>query len=118
MMTIDTPAVVNVPLRTDEGGVIRVANTRVTLLTIVGSYLSGETPELIHEGFPTVTLADIYAVIAYYLANQAEIDAYMQEIDAAAQKRREEHERNDPKAQAFNAKMRALLAESRKSDPA
>ncbi len=113
---IDAPATVAVPLQTDEYGVIRVGETRVTLLTIVGRYRAGDTPQVIHDGFPTVSLADIYAVIAYYLAHQDAIDAYIQQIEAEAEKQRQEHEANDAKAAAFNAKMRELLAEKRKSD--
>lgn len=113
---IDAPATVDVPLRTDEHGVIRVGKTRVTLLTIVGRYRAGDTPEQIHEGFPTVSLADIYAVLAYYLAHQDTVDAYIQQIEAEAERRRQEHEASDPKAAAFNARMRTLLAEKRKSD--
>lgn len=115
---IDVPTTVDVPLRTDEHGVIRVGNTRVTLLTLISRYRMGDTPEMIHEAFPTVSLADIYAVIAYYLAHQASIDAYIQQIEAESDRQRQEHEANDPKAAAFNAKMRALLAEKRKSDEA
>ncbi len=53
---------------------IRVGQTRVTLLTIVTRCQAGDSPEDIHRGFPTVPLGDIYAVRAYYLAHQAEID--------------------------------------------
>lgn len=108
---IDAPPTVDVPIRTDEHGVIRVGKTRVTLLTIVGRYRVGDTPEQIHEGFPTVSVADIYAVIAYYLANQEAVDTYIQRIEAEAVQRRQEHEANDPKAAAFSAKMRAVLAD-------
>lgn len=113
---IDMPTTVDVPLRTDEHGVIRVGDTRVTLLTIVGRYRVGDTPEQIHAGFPTVPVADIYAVIAYYLAHRDEVDTYIDQVETEAETRRQAHEANDPKAAAFNAKMRALLAEKRKSD--
>lgn len=106
---IATPMAIDVPLRTDENGVIRVGDTRVTLITIVGCHNRGETPQEIHEGFPTVSLADIYAVIAYYLAHQDEVDAYISRVKEDAERLRQEHEANDPKAAAFNVKMRTLL---------
>ncbi len=115
-MMINTPIALEVPLRTDENGVIRVGNTRVTLMTIVGCYQRNDTPEAIHEGFPTVPLADIYAVIAYYLANRDEVDEYIREEEAEGERLRREHEANDPKAAAFNAKMRAALEEKRKKE--
>jgi uncharacterized protein (DUF433 family) len=113
---ISTPAVVDVPLRTDEDGVIRVGKTRVTLMTIVQRYRAGDTPELIHEGFPSVPLVDIYSVIAYYLAHSEEIDAYIKQIIAEAQQMRHDHEANNPKVAESNARLRALLREKRSKD--
>lgn len=79
-----------VPIRTDQHGIIRIANTRVTLDVVVARYQQGETPEQINQGFPTLKLADIYAVISYYLNNKDEVDAYLRQQDEeAAQTRRE-----------------------------
>lgn len=82
----------DLPLQVDAEGVIRIRDTRVTLYTLVKTYQLGETPEDLHEGFPTVSLADIYAVIAYYLAHQAEIDAYLRDIDEEAERKRQHWE--------------------------
>ncbi len=111
-----TPATIDVPLRTDQDGVLRVGNTRVTLLVLLGAYNRGDTAEEIAEGFDTLKLEDIYAVISYYLSHRAEVDSYIQRIKDEAEKRRQEHEANDPRAAAFNAKMRKLLDEKRKQD--
>lgn len=87
-----------IPLRTDEHGAIRVANTRVTLDSIVNFYLQGESPEDLHRGFPTVPLSDVYAVIAYYLAHRAEVDAYLKRRnDEAERVLQEVEERYPPK---------------------
>jgi uncharacterized protein (DUF433 family) len=110
---ISTPTIVDVPLRTDQDGVIRIGNSCVTLLTVVQRHRVGDTPEEIHEGFSTVPLADIYAVIAYYLAHQAEVDAYLHQILKTAEAQRQQHEANDPKASAFKAKLRKLRDEKR-----
>jgi len=91
---ISTPVAVNVPLRTDA--VIRIGASRVTLHTLISLYRSGETPEALHEGFPTVSLADIYATIAYYLANQEVVDAYLRQIDEDAERFRCEYEAKHP----------------------
>ena len=115
---ISMPAVIDVPLRTDQDGVIRVGQTRVTLITIVQRYRVGDAPEAIHEGFPTVPLADIYAVIAYYLAHREEVDAYISQVDAEADRRRQQFEANNPQVAASNTKMRVLLDEKRKKDRA
>jgi len=101
------------PPHTDQDGVIRVAGTRVTLMTIVGRYHTGDTPEQIHEGFPTVSLEDIEAVIAFYLAHQVEVDDYIRQEKAEAERWRQEYEANNPKAAEVNAKLRRLLDEKR-----
>jgi uncharacterized protein (DUF433 family) len=83
-MMIPDPPTMTIPLSTDEHGAIRVSGTRVTLDSIIHRYLQGQSPEALHEGFPTVPLTDIYAVIAYYLAHREDIDLYLhQQVDAA-----------------------------------
>jgi uncharacterized protein (DUF433 family) len=79
-----------VPLHTDADGVIRVAGTRVTLDTVVAAYRKGETPEQIAQDYSSLQIADIYAVIAYYLRHQDEVAAYLEargrKADAARRK--------------------------------
>lgn len=66
-----------VPLRTDEGGVVRVGNTRVSLQSVVYDYNNGATAEQIAFDFQTLDLADIHAVIAYYLRHRDEVERYL-----------------------------------------
>lgn len=75
-----------VPLRFDETGTVRVSGTRVTLDTVLGAYLRGDSPEQIAEGFPSLSVADIYSVLSYYLRHRAEVDTYLEqrEHEAAA----------------------------------
>jgi uncharacterized protein (DUF433 family) len=65
------------PLRIDEGGAIRVGKSRVSLDLVVEQYENGMTPEEIVHAYDTLTLADIHAVIAYYLRHQEEVRAYL-----------------------------------------
>lgn len=80
MLTL--PDSVALPLKQDPNGTIRVSDTRVTLHTIISAYRLGQGPEAIHASFPSVPLADVYAVIGYYLANREVVDAHMREVDA------------------------------------
>ena len=66
-----------VPLITDADGVVRVGHTRVTLDTVVAAFHEGATAEEIVAQYPVLSLADVYAVIGYYLQQQTEIDAYL-----------------------------------------
>jgi len=94
MMAI--PEMVALPLKMDEHGAIRVSGTRVTLDTLIGFYRQGEMAEALHEGFPTVPLADIHAVISYYLANQQEVNAYLNSRAAEADRIRAQWEACHP----------------------
>ncbi len=94
------------PLRIDERGVVRIGDTRVTLSSIVRCYQRGDSPESIHEGFPSVSLADVYATITYYLRHQEEVDAYLADEDAAAERLRRQIEADYPPA--FREKLRRL----------
>ncbi|MEO5924035.1 MAG: DUF433 domain-containing protein [Bryobacteraceae bacterium] len=58
-----------------EGG-LYVAGTRVSLDSIVQCFQEGMSAETILSEFETLTLAQVYGAIAYYLDNQAPVDAY------------------------------------------
>ena len=73
------------PLRVDEDGVVRIASTRVTLDTLVRAFHDGCTPEEIASRYPSLELAEVYAVIAHYLAHRTEIDTYLAERGAQAE---------------------------------
>jgi len=94
-------------LRVDEVGVVRVGASRVTLDTLIGSYRYGNTAEEIVQQFPSLSLAEVHAAIAYYLTHVTEVEAYL-------------HERERDAAEAFGgdedkaaryARLSALLEE-------
>src|SRR5215469_3759454 len=79
-MTIGTTATTQtIPLVKHETGVIRVAGTRVSLDSVLYAFLDGSTPEEIVFQYPSLQLADVYTIIAHYLQNRAELDAYLSE---------------------------------------
>ena len=64
----------------------------------------GNTAEDIQSHFPALRLADIYAVIAYYLNHRAEVEAYLESHEAAVAQTWEEIEsRSD--YQAFRQRL-------------
>ena len=93
-----TPAVASepVPLKTDRDGVIRVGGTRVTLDIVIAAYKKGDTPEQIAQDYSSVQTADIYAVIAYYLRHQEEVEAYLERRRAEAEEVRREFKERFP----------------------
>ena len=86
-----------IPLVIDIDGVIHVGKTRVTLDTVISAFLDGATAEEIAHQYPSLDLADVYSVIAYYLRRHDEVDAYLQRRREQAEKIREQNEsRFDP----------------------
>lgn len=81
-----------VPLVTDVDGVVRIGKTRVTLDTVISAFLDGATAEEVTHQYPSLNLADVYAVIAYYLRRHDEVDAYLQQRLLQAGKLREQNE--------------------------
>ena len=59
-----------------------VAGTRVSLDSVVYTFLDGYSPESIVDSFPTLTLEQVYGAITYYLAHRTEIDAYLEQSEA------------------------------------
>jgi len=82
-----------VPSDTDADGVIRVGGTRLTFDTVIAAFEAGATPEEIVQQYPSVTVADIYWGIAYYLRHQSEVRAYLAQRQRQAALVREENER-------------------------
>jgi uncharacterized protein (DUF433 family) len=61
----------------ERDGNYYVAGTRVSLDSIVHAFRRGESPEIICQNFELLRLDEVHGAIAYYLANQADIDAYL-----------------------------------------
>jgi uncharacterized protein (DUF433 family) len=79
---INSPSIVQVPLRYENDGSIRIGKTRVLLEILLRTFLRGASPEAIVESYPSLGLDEVYAVIAYYLANRSELDAYLKQVEA------------------------------------
>ena len=63
-----------------------VAGTRTTVHRIAVWYKMGQSPEEIARELPQLSLAGVYAALAYYHANQAEIDTELA-ADSAEEER-------------------------------
>jgi uncharacterized protein (DUF433 family) len=79
----------------DRDGVIRVGGTRMTLDTVVRAFNERHTAEEIVSHFPALKLADVYAVISYYLNNRVAVREYLQQQEAADEVWREIEKSSD-----------------------
>ena len=94
-----------VPLRADERGALRVGETRITLDVLINEYEDGADAESIVHDYPSLRLADVYAVIAYYLRHQDAVNDYLRTRQTEAAALRREIESCQPN----NAELRAKL---------
>lgn len=74
---------------------IRVKGTRVGIETILWDYLEkGRTVDQIVEDYPSVNREQVHATLTYYWRNRAQVDAYLQDIEADYEARYAEQMRN------------------------
>lgn len=87
-----------IPLEVDADGIVRVGGTRVTFETVVTAFEEGATAEEILYQYPSLALADVYAVIGYYLRRRPEVEAYLCWRQQQAENvRRQNESRFDPR---------------------
>jgi uncharacterized protein (DUF433 family) len=82
-----------------------VAGTRVSLDSVVIPFLDGESADSIAWNFPSLTLEQVHGSLAFYLANRAEIDGYLERARAEYEARRAASRAADP---AFHRRLAAL----------
>ena len=90
------------PLQEDEHGVLRVADSRVPIDLLVYAYRNGATAEEIALDYPTLKLADIYAVLSFYLLHQEDVDAYLEVQEELSEQKRRAVLRQSPRRNCMN----------------
>jgi len=78
----------------DEG--YWIANSRVSLDTIVYAFLDGQSPESIAQSLPVLTLEQVYGAIAFFLAHQSDIETYLEQSQADFEAKRKASRESDP----------------------
>jgi uncharacterized protein (DUF433 family) len=64
-------------LKDDGKGGLRIGKSRVLLELLIQAHLEGDSPEAILRRYPTLTLADVYTVIAFNLRHPADVEEYL-----------------------------------------
>src|SRR2546422_961683 len=103
------------PFKLTDDGTIRIADSRVTLDSVLHHYKLGASAEQIVQKFPALDLADVYAAISYYLNNEEATEKYLRQQEARGNEIQETIE-SDPQYQRTSANLRARLL-ARKSEP-
>jgi uncharacterized protein (DUF433 family) len=63
----------------DERGVAWIDDSNIKVVEVILDHVQGQSPEQMHADYPHLSLAQIYAAIAYYYDHQQEIDILMQQ---------------------------------------
>jgi len=87
-------------------GAYRIGDTRVSLDSLVYLFREGMSAESMVENYPALTLEQVHGTLAFYLANQNEIDQYLVEGQHAAQSQHEQSRKT-------NAELIAKLQRAR-----
>lgn len=98
---------VPVPLFDDGHGGLRVTGTRVLLERIVHAFEDGATPEGIVQSYDTLGLADVYAVLTWYLQHKAEVQEYLRKRAEEAEGVRRRIEAGQPDRAELRARLMA-----------
>ncbi|MDT4895184.1 MAG: hypothetical protein QOH25_261 [Acidobacteriota bacterium] len=112
MTTLETSQ--TLPLRLTEDGTIRIADSRVSLDSVVYHYKLGASAEQIVQKFPALDLADVYAAITYYLKHEEAVEEYLRQQEAKGNEVQKQIESN-PQHQKKSAELRSKLL-ARKSE--
>ena len=100
-----------IPLFDDGQGGLRVTGTRVLLERIVHAFEDGATPEGIVQSYDTLQLADVYAVLTWYLRHRAEVDDYLRKRAEEAEAIRRLIEAKQPDRAELRARLMARQAQ-------
>ena len=71
-----------------------IAGTGVSVRRVVGLYQAGSSPEEIADDFGHLSLAQVHAAIAYYHANQEQMDREIRAEEEEEERLYQEHQRS------------------------
>ena len=76
-------------------GEIRLTGHRIGLFHLLQRYNEGESAEMLAAYYPTLPLALVHKVLAFYLDNQREVDAYLANCTASIDKQQQDARKLD-----------------------
>jgi len=78
---VEIPVVPKEYVEEHDGGYY-VAGSRVSLASMIFAFREGASPENIRQNFPSLSLAQVYGAIAFYLSHPEESEEYLQRLAA------------------------------------
>jgi hypothetical protein len=97
-----------------------VGQSHVLLELVVRAFRNGATAEQIVQAYDTLELRDVYAVLAYCLAHEDEIEEYLRQCDDEAEEVRRMIEATQPKDPQLRERLlaRQRAKENHRAPPA
>lgn len=92
----------------ERNGEYFVRDSRVMVHSVIAAWKHGAAPEAIRDQFPTISLADVYSVISYYLDHREVLDSHFAETNARYERDRAADHAARPE---FYAEMRRRVAD-------
>jgi len=83
---------------------------------IVHAFEDGATPEAIVQSYDTLQLADVYAVVTWYLRHKEEVEDYLRQRAAEAEAIRRTIEAKQPDRAGLRARLLARRAQKEGAD--
>lgn len=96
-----------VPLRITVDGAAMIEQTRIPLETVITAFKHGDSPEQIVDSFDALTLAQVYAVIAYFLNHRDSVEDYIRRRAGSAAHVQQEIADNRPEMFSLRARLLA-----------
>ncbi len=95
------------PIREEADGALRIGTSRVLLELVIRAFQDGSTPETIVQRYATLTLQDVYSVIAYYLRHRDEVEDYLALRERQAEEVRQRIEAQQGDLSEIRARLQA-----------
>src|SRR4051794_40604558 len=91
-------------------GEVCLVGHRIGLYHLISFHQEGDTPEMLHQRFPSLPLPLIRQVLDFYRQNQPEVDAYVADYEADLERLRASAPRA-PSLEALRDRWQALKRE-------
>ena len=98
-------------LTQDTDGFVHVTGHRVGLQHLIHYYREGFSPEMLACEYPSLSLAEIHKVIAFYLENRADVEGYITDCE----NQMDEHRRSAETGPSI-AELRQRVQTTRRTD--
>ncbi len=103
---------IQLPIRRDLGGALRVGSTRMVYELVIGAFQEGHDPRDVCEMFPGVDLGEISLLYGHYLLNRDKHDEMYRLYEEAGDRIRKRIEASGHGGLELKEKLRARLQEA------